>query len=293
MNILLIGAYGFIGTQLSCYLKAKGHRVIGCVSENSKNQNDIVINRTKLDFSEIFKLSKFDVCINAAGSSSISFSYEHTEDDYQRNVVLVDHLLKAIVHYSPQTKFINFSSMAVCGDNQELYSDPSPISPYGKHKLEAERICEAVRSIHHVKTLNLRICSVYGPGLRKQIFWDVYRKSLENSKVLELNGTGEEQRDFIYIENLCEIISTIIDEDRFGKSIISVGNGIPLTIKSVLNLYFEILDIKKEILFNGITRRGDPFIMKAIMDDLNEMNYTPSYTLEGGLREYAKWLRKI
>ena len=137
MNILLIGANGFIGAQLSTYLKGKGHRVTGCVSKKNKNHDDIVINKADLDFSETFKLSNFDVCINAAGSSSISFSYENTEEDYLLNVTLVDQILKAIIAYSPQTKFINFSSMAIWVDNHNLLADPSPISPYGKHKYNA------------------------------------------------------------------------------------------------------------------------------------------------------------
>jgi len=65
-----------------------------------------------------------------------------------------------------------------------------------------------------VVTCSLRIFSAYGPGLKKQLFYDLYQKTKQKDAI-ELLGTGNETRDFIYIDDLVIAIEKTINHASF------------------------------------------------------------------------------
>src|SRR5438552_189686 len=75
------------------------------------------------------------------------------------------------------------------------------LSPYGYHKRQAELICEEFSRVYALPTAVARIFSAYGPGLRRQVVWDICEKALATGK-LELRGTGAESRDFIHAADI-------------------------------------------------------------------------------------------
>ena len=85
--------------------------------------------------------------------------------------------------YSYNTKLIYPSSAAVYGFSNNLplkeYSDLNPISPYGYHKKIVEELCRMYVEQYAVKVVVLRLFSVYGKELKKQLLWDACKKLLE------------------------------------------------------------------------------------------------------------------
>ena len=296
MKILIIGVNGFIGSHSFSYFKSKGHKVYGCATRGIPSKRLFIVDKFNADFDSIFKEHKFDVCVNAAGSSGVSFSIQEPEKDYQLNVGIIRKVLIAIREHSPKTKLVHLSSAAVYGNPKSLpikeSAPTNPISPYGHHKLQSEEICAEFYKEYAIPTISLRIFSVYGPGLRKQLFWDIYQKSIQSSK-LDLFGTGKETRDYIFIEDLLNAISLIIEKSEFKNEVINVANGIEVTIKKAADILIKELGSGNKINFNGENRKGDPLNWRADIGKLKGLGYKPTRDIESGLSKLAKWIGKI
>ena len=196
--------------------------------------------------------------------------------------------------YSSNCKFINLSSAAVYGNPLSLpiYENDAlhPVSPYGKHKKMAEEICAEFTNDFGLKTCNLRIFSAYGAGLKKQLLWDLYQKSLTGN--IELFGTGDETRDFIYIDDLLDVINLVANKATFDATCLNVANGIQVKIKDLVSLYLQELNFKGELNFIGSNRKGDPLNWEADITQIRSFGYQQNVSLEKGLEKYVEWLKR-
>jgi dTDP-glucose 4,6-dehydratase/UDP-glucose 4-epimerase len=295
MKILIIGSRGFIGSHCVDYFKSKSNQVWQAdVVESAKN-NFFILNRHDSDFSKIFQEKQFDVCINASGSAHVGFSFENPSTDFELNVVNVQKILVAIRDYNPECKFINFSSAAVYGNPKTLPITENtlckPLSPYGFHKLQSELLLTEYHKFFGLNTCSLRVFSAYGPRLKKQLFWDLYQKSLQTD-VISLFGTGNETRDFIYIDDLLQIIDLVIHHSNFQGSIYNVGSNIETTITEVAQIFIKTFSPEKQVVFNGEVKVGDPNNWLADMEILKEKGFKPQFNLSMGLKKYVAWLRE-
>lgn len=296
MKILIIGVNGFIGAHAHSYFLHEGHELVGVATRGTGNSSLYIVDKFEPDFNPIFQEHQIDVCINASGSSGVGFSIREPEKDYQLNVGINRKLLSAIKQHAPQTKFIHLSSAAVYGNPAKLpiseTTEANPISPYGHHKLQAEEICTEFNREYNIQTESLRIFSVYGPGLKKQLFWDIYQKSTKTNE-LELWGTGEETRDYIFIDDLMLAIEAIIQNSKFKNDIVNVANGVEVTIKEAAEILIQNLGTRHQINFNQQVRKGDPLNWCADTSKLREMGYKQSTSIHEGLGKLARWIGKI
>lgn len=295
MKILIIGSKGFIGSHCKDYFQRK-HEVWGCdIVLDYNDKQYIVIDSIDADFASVFSRHKFDLCLNCSGAANVPFSLEKPLNDFGLNVLNVARILDAIRLYSPQCKFVTMSSAAVYGNPVTLPIKKdfilSPVSPYGYHKVMAEHICEEYYRFWGVKTCCLRIFSAYGPGLKKQLFWDLYNK-LKNNEVIDLWGTGNETRDFIYISDLVRAIECVVENSDFNAAVVNVANGIPISVRDATETFIRIMNFEKPIKFKNEERKGDPIYWQADITDLEKWGYKPNVSLENGLKSYIKWIKR-
>jgi dTDP-glucose 4,6-dehydratase/UDP-glucose 4-epimerase len=197
--------------------------------------------------------------------------------------------------YNPSCFFINFSSAAVYGNpvslpvSENMFS--TPMSPYGWHKHFAEQVCKEYSLFFNIKICNLRIFSAYGPGLRKQFFWDLYNKFQKKGDI-ELYGTGSESRDFIYVDDITKCVELIIENRYTVTDNLNIATGIETTTSEAANIFAELLNIDKQITFRGEIRLGDPLNWRADINKIKSMGFNPSFTLKEGLKQYIEWLQK-
>ena len=183
MKILIIGSRGFIGHHLFSYFSEKGNEVWGTdvVDDYINKERYFLIDASNSDYSSVFQSAEFDLCVNCSGAANVPESLKNPLRDYYLNTVNVFKILEAIRKFQPACKFINLSSAAVYGNPKQMPvkedARPDPLSPYGFHKLQAEQICKEFYDFYNIRTCSLRIFSVYGPGLKKQLFWDLYNKA--------------------------------------------------------------------------------------------------------------------
>lgn len=295
MKILIIGSKGFIGSHCVDYFQANGFEVFQADVNTSLQSNFYEIECQNSDFSKPFKEHQFDVCINASGSAHVGFSFENPSKDFELNVVNVQKILIAIRDYNSNCKLINFSSAAVYGNPQFLpiteNSICKPLSPYGFHKLQSELLLTEYHKFFGLHTCSLRVFSAYGPRLKKQLFWDLYQKAIQND-VVSLFGTGSETRDFIYIADLMQIMDLVIQNSQFQGSIYNVANQIETSIAEAAQVFVSEFFPDKKVVFNGEIKVGDPNNWLANVEILKKYGFKPQFDLHLGLKKYAEWLRE-
>lgn len=295
MKILIIGSEGFIGSHCVNHFRSKQFDVWQADINASKEQNFYKIEKQNSDFSLPFKEHQFDLCINASGSAHVGFSFENPSKDFELNVVNVQKIVVAIRDYNPDCKFINFSSAAVYGNPQTLpiseNSSCKPLSPYGFHKLQSELLLTEYHNFFGLQTCSLRVFSAYGPRLKKQLFWDLYQKTLQND-VVSLFGTGNETRDFIYIHDLLQIIDLVINHSSFNGAIYNVASQVETSIAEAAQLFVNAFSPEKKIVFNGELKIGDPNNWVADMKILQGYGFKPQFNLHLGIKQYTQWLKE-
>lgn len=298
MNILVIGSKGFIGSHCVKYFSSKNHVVFEAgVSANTNNPNYTQLNASNTNFDELFTKNNIDWCINASGSAHVGFSFEKPDIDFELNVLNVHKLLVSIRTHQPKCKFINFSSAAVYGNPEQLpikeESSKNPLSPYGFHKLQSEYLIKEYHRFFGLSTCSLRVFSAYGPGLKKQLFWDLFQKMKQNSENIEIYGTGNESRDFIYIDDLVQAIEIIFKQSPFDGCAYNLSSGNETTIKSVVELFYSYLNPNTKYKFNNMQKLGDPNNWQADVSELKKLGFKTKTGLEKGLLNTANWLKNL
>jgi dTDP-glucose 4,6-dehydratase/UDP-glucose 4-epimerase len=295
LKILIIGSKGFIGSHCADYFISRGFEVFQSDVTDNTEDNYFLIRRENSDFSLPFKELQFDLCINASGSANVGFSFENPAVDFELNVINVQKILVAIRDFNPQCKFINFSSAAVYGSPRVLpiseNSTCKPLSPYGFHKLQSELLLLEYHKFFGLKTCSLRVFSAYGPRLQKQLFWDLYQKSLQSDEI-SLFGTGDESRDFIYIDDLMQAVDLVMNNSDFNGSIYNVASQVETTIHDATKVFIDQICPGKPIVFNNVEKAGDPKNWLADMQQIRNFGFVPKYSLYLGLKQYAQWIKE-
>lgn len=296
MIVLITGSNGFIGRAISLRMQKENYTVYewsreGLFLNNSKIQS-FVIEKPE-DAEKVLLIVKPDIVMHCAGSADVNYSVQHPYEDLSSNYITTHNILFAMKKTGVTSRFLLFSSAAVYGNPVKLPMSEEepvhPLSPYALHKRAAEEVCLYMNKNYHMDVKILRLFSVYGPGLKKQIFWDMYHKVKESGR-LNLMGSGEESRDYIYIDDLVEaVILVALDEGR--DIIYNIANGEETTIYKVAMTFAKYMKIPQELVtFSGRRREGDPINWRADITKLKMLGYKRKYSFEDGVEEYVDWL---
>lgn len=298
MRILITGAAGFIGKNIFDFCANSGQTVIGWDIFEASGEPRIVrvdLLDEKNIVSELLSANP-DIIIHCAGSADVGKSILNPLDDYQKNVTVTHNLLFALQSVGMnQVRVVFLSSAAVYGNPVELpiceRAERKPLSPYALHKVLCEDICFYFHYNFHMDIKILRIFSAYGAGLRKQIFWDMYQKVSKTGK-LELFGTGEESRDYIYIDDLLEAISFVANRAPKEEMIYNIANGEEVSILHAAEAFADAIGLEKEkISFSGVKQAGAPINWKADISKLKKLGYMRKVSFSEGIEKYVKWVR--
>ena len=299
-HILVTGAYGFIGRYTAKTYHNAGFYVIGLghgtwsVSEAKVWGIDEWHNAdVNMDSLQSYALD-VSIIVHCAGSGSVGFSLSNPMKDFERTVWTTHYVLEYIRTVSPQTRLLYPSSAAVYG-NQEMLPlttdmTPNPISPYGVHKNIVEELCVMYAKQYGVRVAVLRLFSVYGNGLKKQLLWDACSKLSQG--VNTFWGTGEETRDWVHVSDVANAFLLAGGKASPKCPIVNVGTGHAVKIKDVLDILFEAYGAQKRPAFGGEVNAGNPNHYVADVATVSEWGWCPSVDLTQGIREYVRWYRE-
>jgi dTDP-glucose 4,6-dehydratase len=131
----------------------------------------------------------------------------------------------------------------------------------------------------------------YGPAQNKEKLIPKIINNALNDIEIPIYGTGDNIRDWLYVDDHCKAINLVMKNGRIGETY-NIGGG---TEGSNLNLAKTILDVmgKPHSLISFVTDRlGHDKRYSINYDKIkNELGYTPNYRLENGLRITIDWVK--
>jgi len=299
-SLLITGVAGFLGRYVARYFFEQGWSIIGI--DNSPPENAPLANlsnyyRLQLPESSLSSLLQKhspQVCIHCAGRASVGLSITDPAADFHANTVLTFETLNALRLNAPQCRFIFLSSAAVYGNPESLpvreNQLPAPISPYGFHKWQCEQLCREFAKVYGLPTASVRIFSAYGPGLRRQVLWDICQKAIAQNS-LTLQGTGQESRDFIHALDIARALMIVGNLAGMEGEVYNLASGREVAIADLANMLLDALECQIIPSFDGIVSAGNPLNWQADTSKLSALGFTASIPLEKGIKTFANWCR--
>ena len=240
--------------------------------------------------------------LHLAGGASVPASTKDPYGDFSSLVPGTARLALYLAQVQPQARLFMFSSAAVYGNALILPISETtpilPISPYGVHKATAETLLSHYARIYGLNVTIFRLFSVYGPGLRKQLIWDVCQRAItahgNKQKSITLFGTGLESRDFIYVKDICKAVLTVISNSADEQiETYNLASGNESTVKEITQCLIRHLQMDVQIMFNGVVPKGDPVNWRADTNRLKKLNFICDYNLNDGLGHVVKWIKTL
>lgn len=302
----ITGAHGFIGRYLARSLAATGVRVAGIghgawpEAEAAKWGVSFWLNG-EISASNLGQMRQVlglpDRVFHLAGGSSVGSAIAHPYEDFTRTVVTTAELLEWLRQHAPLTPVVAVSSAAVYGS---AHSGPiaeearlAPFSPYGAHKRMMEELCCSYAANFGLRLALPRLFSVYGPGLKKQLLWDLCGKIAAGGPV-ELGGSGNELRDWIDVRDVVQGLARVGELADVEAPVINLAAGVATSVQEIAALVTACWTGSAPaptVSFSGRSRLGDPFSLVADVTRMRTCGIENRIPLAQGIADYVAWYR--
>lgn len=270
-KVLIIGGNGFIGSNLSnCLIKHK-YEVYSFDIQLPRLKVDDV-NYIVGDFFDDECLEKaitgMDVIIHSLSTVNPGNSNERFMQGYSRDFVQSVKLFDMCIKKHIKVIFLS-SGGTVYGiqDEQPIKETalPAPINHYGAVKLCIENVMRTFNIQLHTKMLIARISNPYGPGqdFHKGVgFVDASLKKTLRNETIEIWGDGNVVRDYIYIEDVCEMLCSLIEYDG-DEEVFNLSSNEGMSLNDIIE-EIELLGLNPNVVYKPARSVDVP---KVILDN--------------------------
>lgn len=306
MTAWITGANGFIARHLARALADRGVSVDG-IGYGAPQGNDRQLAgyreslNGEIDGSNLHALAAAsgppDVIYHLAGGSSVGVSIAQPHEDFARTVTGTERLLEWMRVSAPRCRLIAISSAAVYGSNHpgpiSETATLDPMSPYGQHKCMMEQLCESHAATFGAQITVVRLFSVYGPLLRKQLLWDLCNRLQNGERNIVLSGTGNEARDWTSVHDVARLLAVLPDALAARPfHVLNGGSGIGTSVSDIARSVVGSWGDGVSIAFSGQARAGDPTSLVSDSSQIDAMDFEWTVGLDAGIAEYVRWFRE-
>jgi UDP-glucose 4-epimerase len=303
MKILVTGGAGFIGSHVVDAYVAAGHDV-AIVDDLSTGKRENVNPRARLytldlrdvELSKVLAEVKPDVVSHHAAKASVRESMVEPVLYADVNISGGVKLLELCRQYRVK-KFVYASTGgALYGDPQYLPADEAhpigPLDPYGVSKAALEYYLPIYHKQHGLAFTTLRYANVYGP--RQDPYGEagvvaIFSRRMLVSEQAVINGSGEQERDFVYVGDVAQANVLALDKGDGGTYNIGMGAG-----TSINELFARLKAITSYPLadVHGPAKAGEVSKVYLKADRARrELGWTPAVDLDTGLRLTVEYFR--
>ena len=303
---VVTGAAGFIGSQLATRLHEQGWAVTGIdgftdsYDPVEKHQRAAALERLggvsivvgDLVTSNLESLfDGAEVVFHLAGRAGVRASFD-IETRYVHDNVTATEAVVAAARPGGVRRIVYASSSSVYGNSPTPFREdlpPAPISPYGRTKLEAERLClEAASS--GLEAVALRYFTVYGPGQRPDMGLRIFAEAALHGRPLTVFGDGTQRRDFTYVDDIVDATIAAADAPASGLAV-NIGGGSSVTLLEVLDLLGSLVARPVDVRFHPFAR-GDVLATEADSTRAASLlGFRAHVPFERGFRAEVAWVR--
>jgi nucleoside-diphosphate-sugar epimerase len=313
-TVVVTGAGGFIGGNLVATLREQGYRHIRAVDSKPldgwyQHFQDVENISLDLNLKENCEAAckGADTIYNLAANMGGMGFIENNKALCMLSVLINTHMLQAAVEHGVQKFFYSSSACVYNGDKQKTFEAPSlkeedaypalAEDGYGWEKLFSERMCRHFREDFGLYTRVARFHNVYGPwgtwyGGREKAPAAICRKVIEakitGKHEIEIWGTGDQTRSFMFIDDCLEGIQRIMDSEILDP--INLGSREAVSINQLVDIVEEIAGVKLKRRYDLSAPRGvngrnsdNTMIQKYL-------GWEPHTSLRTGLEKTYAWI---
>lgn len=312
MKILVTGGAGFIGANFVYYMM-KAHPDYDLVvydlltyagnletlEEALKNPKVKFIKGDIADRQAVFQMfeqEKFDKVVNFAAESHVDRSIENPGIFLVSNIIGTQTLLDACRKYGIE-RYHQVSTDEVYGDlpldrPDLFFTETTPItasSPYSASKASADLLTLAYHRTFGVPVTVSRCSNNYGPyHFPEKLIPLIISRALAD-KTLPIYGTGENVRDWLYVEDHCSAIDLVIHKGRVGE-VYNIGGHNEKTNLEVVKTVLKQLG-KPESLITYVKDRAGHDLRYAIDPTKihSELGWLPQTKFDDGIKKTVQW----
>ena len=312
MKILVTGGAGFIGSNFIYYMLNKyPDYEIDCLDAltyagNLETLEDAISNPNfkflkgditdrKLVF-ELFEKEKFDIVVNFAAESHVDRSIDSPEIFLKTNILGTQVLMDASREFGVK-RYHQVSTDEVYGDlpldRPELFfTEETPVhtsSPYSASKAAADLLVMAYHRTYNLPATISRCSNNYGPYHFPEKLIPLMIANALADKPLPVYGEGLNVRDWLYVEDHCSAIDSIIHNGREGEVYNIGGHNERANIDVVKTILKELN--KPESLITYVTDRKGHDMRYAIDPTKihSELGWLPATKFDDGIKLTIKW----
>jgi len=330
-KILVTGAAGFIGHNLSKRLLENGRTVVGL--DNLNDYYDPNLKRDRLaqlldlerfyhvDFDmadrslmeKLFVDQQFDAVVNLAAQAGVRYSLINPHSYVDTNLVGFVNILEGCRHTKVK-HLLYASSSSVYGANTAMPFSvhdnvDHPVSLYAASKKANELMAHSYSHLYNLSCTGLRFFTVYGPWGRPDMALFLFTNAMLEDRPIDIFNNGNMERDFTYIDDIVEGVFRLLDHlpqsnpDWSGDNPDPASSYCPWRVYNIGNNAKEKLMRYIEVLENclGIIAKknflpmqnGDVPATYANVDALvREIDFKPQTTIEEGIKKFVDWYRE-
>lgn len=242
-TILITGAYGFVGSNLSGFLANAGYRLWAL----DRKMREVAVYERCFLWDEVDRIpwDEVDAVIHLAGKAHDTKNQSEARVYFEVNTELTKRIYTAFLSSHART-FIFFSSVKAAADTVSgVLTEavvPRPIGPYGESKIEAERFIRermsAEKSVYIV-----RPCMIHGPGNKGNLnlLYNVVKRGIPWPL-----GAFENRRSFASIDNVCFLIAGLLQSEA-DSGIYHLSDDEALSTNELIGILCEAMGRKAHI----------------------------------------------
>ena len=261
--ILVTGAAGFIGSNLSERMCKEYRNAVIIGVDNLNNYYDVSIKKYRLDrlkeyenfifikgniadkelVKNIFAKYKPAIDMNLAAQAGVRYSITNPDVYIESNIIGFYNIVEACRHsyeeYSGGVEHLIYaSSSSVYGMNSKVpYSTKdkvdNPVSLYAATKKSNELVAHAYSKLYNIPSTGLRFFTVYGPAGRPDMAYFGFTNRLKAKEKIQIYNFGNCERDFTYIDDIVEGMLRVI---RHAPEKCNGEDGLPVPPYKIYNI---------------------------------------------------------
>ena len=330
MKVLITGAAGFIGSDLSLRLLERGDEVIGIDNLNdyydpalkearlARTKDHPAFTDVRIDIedragmAELFEQHKPDGVVNLAAQAGVRYSLENPNAYIDTNVVGFMNILEGCRHNNVK-HLVYASSSSVYGSNTKMPFSvhdnvDHPVSIYAATKKANELMAHTYSHLYRIPTTGLRFFTVYGPWGRPDMALFLFTRKILAGEPIDVFNYGKHRRDFTYIDDIVEGVIRTLDHipepnpDWSGDhpdsasstapyALYNIGNNEPVELMHYIEVLEDCLGKKAEKNMLPLQPGDVPDTYADVEDLVKDVDYKPDMSVEQGVANFVAWYR--
>jgi nucleoside-diphosphate-sugar epimerase len=304
-NILILGGGGYIGLHLTKKLVGLGYNPTILTRDPKTISSLDFIQKTNIIHGSITNKKLIDELVKEHDEIINLVGYKDRKNhnpikNLETNCIGELNLLESITKFNHNAHHIFMGTREQFGKintNGEIIDEEQvqrPNSFYGIHKLLCEEYLRSYSNLENLKITSLRSVGAYGPSLigePNHFIYTLIKKALKGEDLI-IRGDGSQIQDFIYIEDLTKIITTLIFKGTEG--IYNVGSGNGISMGGLAKVIKEKCNSKGKIIFQKMSREEDYLDLDGCIMNIEkikqETGWAPQTDIYSGIDKTIKWV---